>query len=49
MNLIFFKFDLKFCALLDLKVIKRVRTDRTHEEHDSACSVRYVMSIWQIS
>jgi len=27
-----------------------MRIDRTHEESDhSACSVRYVMSIWQVS
>jgi len=47
MNLIFFKFDLKFHALLDLKVIKRVRIDRTHEEHNSAClhTVNFVHTI----
>jgi len=36
--------------VLDLRVIKCIRIDCTHEEGDhSACSVRYVMSIWQIS
>jgi len=42
----FFKFDFKFRALLDLRVVKRMRMDLTHDEGDhSACSVRYVMSI----